>query len=168
MLTQKRVHELLALDPEIGTLTRRIQTSSNARAGTIAGSRNARGYILIRLDGKYYLAHRLIFFMMVGRWPEHQIDHINGDPSDNRWSNLREATPAENSRNLRTKSSNTSGVTGVGWDARRGKWRAEIKVNLKQIHLDRFVKFEDAVAARRAAEVKYFGEFSATASRAAA
>jgi hypothetical protein len=164
MTTKERLDELLALDLAAGHFTRKVSRGGN-RAGTIAGTLDARGYIKIQIDGKYYSAHRLIFFMMTGHWPEGEIDHINGDRSDNRWRNLREATPAENSRNRRTTARNTSGVPGVYWDAASGKWRAQIQVNRKKINLGYFTEFEDAVAARRAAEVKYFGEFSATASR---
>ncbi len=167
MLTQKRVHELLALNPDLGRFTRKV-SRGGARAGTIAGSRDALGRVRIQIDGENHYAHRLIFFMVKGRWPEGEIDHIDGNPANNRWSNLREATRTENNRNRSTQSNNTSGVTGVVWLARRGKWRASIVVNRRKIHLGYFTEFEEAVAARCAAEVKYFGEFSATASRAAA
>jgi hypothetical protein len=162
---KERLDALFTLDPEIGTLTRWVSRGGTARAGTIAGSRNTRGYTQIRIDGKDYYVHRLIFFMMMGRWPEGEIDHINGDRSDNRWCNLREVSHAENSRNRRTQTTNTSGVTGVYWHAAAGKWVAQIQVGRKQIHLGLFVEFDDAVAARRAAELEHFGEFSATASR---
>ncbi len=168
MLAKERVNALFDLDLKTGHFTRKVSRGGTARAGTIAGSLSSSGHIQIRIDGKPYLAHRLIFFMVTGRWPEGEIDHINGDPSDNRWSNLREATHAENGRNLRKMSHNTSGVPGVSWYARLGKWQAQIQVNRKKIHLGYFTDFEDAVAARRAAEIKYFGEFSATSSRAVA
>ena len=91
-----------------------------------------------------------------------KIDHIHGRESrnDNRKYNLRIATNQENSINAGLKSNNTSGVTGVGWDKRYGKWQARIKKNYKSIHLGYFDAFEDAVNARKEAEEKYFGEFA--------
>jgi hypothetical protein len=165
--TKERLDELLAYHLAAGYFTWKV-SRGRVRAGTIAGTPDASGHIQIKIDGKPYLAHRLIFLMMTGRWPENEIDHIDGNPANNRWANLRPATRAENARNLRTNTRNTSGATGVCWHARLGKWQAHIAVDRKSIHLGYFAEFEDAVAARRATEVKYFGEFSATASRAAA
>jgi len=116
------------------------------------------GYVRTsRKQGKACL-HNLI---MDNRSLDIHIDHINGDRLDNRKSNLRLATPAENQRN-RTKlaSNNTSGVTGVYWHISREKWRAVIKCGGKGIHLGDFTSFEDAVAVRKQAEKTYFGEFA--------
>lgn len=90
------------------------------------------------------------------------IDHKFGEKSrnDNRKSNLRIATRQENNRNHKVCIMNTSGVTGVTWDKNRNKWIAQIHINNKNIHLGRFISFEDAVKARKKAEEKYFGEFS--------
>ena len=165
MITKERLDELLAYDPETGHFTWGVRAGSRALVGTVAGSPNTNGHVHIGVDGKRYLAHRLAFLKMTGVMPDDQVDHINGVRDDNRWPNLRPATNAENGRNRRTQTTNTSGVPGVGWYARLGKWQAYIRVNYKHIHLGLFTEFEDAVAARRAAEVKYFGEFSATASR---
>ncbi len=163
MITKERLDELLAYDRETGLFTWRVRRQ-RIRIGSVAGRPNTSGHIQIKIDGKPHLAHRLAFLTMTGCWPENEVDHINGVRDDNRWTNLRPATHAENGRN-RCKTRNTSGVTGVRWDAARGKWCAYIRVNRKHIHLGRLTEFEDAVVARRAAEVKYFGEFSATASR---
>jgi len=89
------------------------------------------------------------------------VDHINGDRLDNRRGNLRFANNAENMRN-RTKlpAHNASGVIGVGWYKKTGRWKARITVNYKDIHLGYFTSFEDAVAVRKQAEKDYFGEFA--------
>lgn len=93
---------------------------------------------------------------------ELEVDHIHGELTrhDNRKENLRICTHAENKRNVNIQSNNTSGVTGVGFDKANNKWLAHITINQKQIFLGRFVNFEDAVAARKEAEDKYFREFS--------
>ena len=87
------------------------------------------------------------------------IDHVNGDPSDNRLCNLREATKSQNMMNIGKIKSNTSGVRGVGWSKASQKWRAYIRVNKKDIHLGLFESIEDAKKARVEAAIKYHGEF---------
>jgi hypothetical protein len=91
------------------------------------------------------------------------IDHINGDGLDNRWSNLRLATRAENIRNSRTKATNTSGFKGVSWHKRDRKWQAHIKINGRSKNLGLFEAPEDAHAAYVAAAQKYHGEFARAA-----
>lgn len=163
MITKERLDELLAYDPETGLFTWRVRRK-RVRVGGVAGG-PSKGHITICIDYVRYPAHRLAFLTMTGAFPPAEVDHINGVRDDNRWSNLRPATRAENGRNLRVKSNNTSGITGVHWDATRGRWCAQIKTSVEAVNLGRYVKFEDAVAARRAAEIKYHGEFSATTSR---
>lgn len=87
--------------------------------------------------------------------PDEQIDHINHVRTDNRIVNLRKASNTENSRNASIGSNNTSGALGVWFEKRRNAWVAEIKVDRRKIHIGQFDAFEDAVAARKAAEVKY-------------
>nr|WP_175479900.1 HNH endonuclease signature motif containing protein [Paracoccus homiensis] len=96
-------------------------------------------------------AHRVAWAVIHGRWPNGEIDHINGDRSDNRLANLREVTKRENHRNMAIRSDNTSGVTGVYWAREKGKWAAYIKAD-KMVALGRYDTFAEAVAARRAAE----------------
>ena len=90
------------------------------------------------------------------------VDHKHGKKSrhDNRKSNLRIATRSQNNMNKGTRNDNTSGVTGVIWYKNKNKWRSEIIVNNQHISLGYFIKFEDAVKARKEAEEKYFGEWS--------
>lgn len=107
-----------------------------------------------------YAAHRLAWLIVTGRWPEHTIDHINGDPSDNRFCNLREATAAENLRHRGIMKSNKSGVKGVHWFKQYNKWRAIIVARGKQIFLGHFDNIEDAKAAYRQAAVELHGEFA--------
>ncbi len=165
MITKERLDELMSYDPETGHFIRRVTTGNRAKAGAIAGTAVGNGYRMIWIDGNSYSAHRLAFLAMVGSVPPADIDHVNGVRTDNRWANLRPATRSENMRNVDRRSDNTSGATGVVWKGPLRKWQAQLVVDRKHHHLGYFVEFEDAVAARRAAEIKYFGEFSATTSR---
>ena len=113
------------------------------------------GYRTGRLDGTQHLAHRLVWAWHYGEWPVEQIDHINGDRGDNRIENLRQVSNTENARNASVSRNNTSGVTGVWWDKRRNRWRAEIKVDRQKMVLGAFACISDAVAARKAAEQRF-------------
>ena len=115
-----------------------------------------RGYVVsyINKDIPICYLHRLIIKT------DKNIDHINHKKYDNRKCNLREVTIQQNNMNQSLKSNNTSGVTGVDFMKKIGKWRARIKANDKEIHIGTFVTFEDAVKARKEAEAMYFGEYS--------
>ena len=114
-----------------------------------------RGYLRVCLFGKNYKSHRVAWAIYYGYWPDDQIDHIDGDRSNNRIENLRAASQTENSRNTKIPSTNMSGVIGVFWDKRRFKWEARISENSKSVYLGEFDYFWDAVEARRDAEKKY-------------
>ena len=88
------------------------------------------------------------------------IDHINHIKHDNRKDNLRIVNKSQNAMNQTTSSVNTSGVTGVGWHKAKGKWRAYIKINYKQIELGYFDSFEEAKQVRLQAENEHFGKYS--------
>jgi hypothetical protein len=92
---------------------------------------------------------------MEGVLPDSQVDHINGDRSDNRFCNLRVVTLQENRKNMRMCKRNTSGVTGVCWENDRKKWKADIKINDKTVKLGRFDTIIDAVSARISANKLY-------------
>lgn len=134
--------------------------------GRRAGCQGPIGYRLIFLraiSSHPIREHRLAFLWMLGRWPVSLADHINGDRADNRWANLREATPSQNSINSKVRSDCRTGVTGVAWDTRSRRWRARIKANGRDITLGAFKKIEDAVVARRRAEAELHGEFTRSA-----
>lgn len=121
-------------------------------------SSHANGYLDAkeRKTGRLIRLHRLIMGVKRGM----DVDHINHDPRDNRKSNLRVATRAQNNMNIRIQKNNTSKVTGVVFDKARNKWKAQIGVNYKNIVLGRFDTKEEAIHARQEAEKKYFGEFA--------
>lgn len=117
-----------------------------------------RGYIVC----EKHKVHRII--MNVTN-PKITIDHINGNPLDNRKVNLRICTQSNNCKNKSINSNNTSGVIGVYFNKKVQKWVAEIKVNYKKIHLGYFESLNDASKARKEAELKYFGDYSIQKSR---
>lgn len=100
--------------------------------------------------------HRLILGSDAGSC----IDHRDGDRLNNQCGNLRPATKRQNGSNRKIHRNNSSGVSGVNWHKRIGKWQAQIRVNWERVYLGYFTNFEDAVAARKAAEKMYFGEFA--------
>ena len=120
--------------------------------GAIAGSLNARGYVNLVIEGVSYLAHRLAWFYVNGEWPKQSIDHINHKKADNRIINLRDVTQSENSRNM---SGSIGRSMGVFWAKDKGKWEARIRHDGKNHYLGRFNNKDDAIKARKAAEVQY-------------
>ena len=111
-----------------------------------------------RIDGKdrTILMHRFL----LGASPEQLVDHINGNGLDNRRENIRLCTKADNQRNQRRNSKNTTGYKGVSFDKARGKYIASIQVLGTQIHLGRFSTAEEASKAYEEAASRYHGEFA--------
>jgi hypothetical protein len=161
-LTQAQVRELFDYDPSAGHLIWKIERYRK-HPGDIAGCdhfrRNGYKTVTVSINYKRYLAHRIIWLWVTGKWPVEEIDHKDGDGSNNRWSNLREATKLQNGSNLPIKRNNKTGVAGVAVDKRRGDYRARIMVNRKEIYLGNFPTIKEAAEARRLAEQKYFGEY---------
>jgi hypothetical protein len=155
------VRALLDYDPETG-LFRWRQNISRHRAGAVAGSQSTKGYMEVRYKGKFYLAHRLAFLWMTGRWPNPMVDHINGDGADNRWCNLREASATQNAANRKLAVTNKLGMKGVIAKERGGvvKYEALIKIDGKQKHLGRFNTPQEAHAAYIKAAEQVHGDFA--------
>lgn len=147
------LRETFRYDPETGHLIW-LPRGRNLTGLVAGGVDPGHGYIRVRIGGKLYLAHRVALAITNGAWPEGQVDHINGVRSDNRLVNLRAVTRAVNLRNKAKYRSNTSGVTGVFWHKQHRKWCASICKDGKPRTLGVFVRIEDAIAARRAAEVQ--------------
>lgn len=116
-LTQKELMDRLLYDPETG-IFKWLKIAPNQRErcerkDKVAGSVNDRGYVKIRINGAWHSAHRLAWLYMVGQWPSEDIDHINLNKSDNRWDNLRAASPMQNRQNRTIPKRNKTGFLGV-------------------------------------------------------
>ena len=154
MLTQKRLKEVLRYCPKSGGFLWLV-TTKRLKKGDVAGFIGNLGYRKIKIDTKAYLAHRLAWLYIYGDFPENQIDHVNGVRHDNRISNLRDVTAADNMKNRRRAKNNKSGLYGVYLDPRTKRWVARIGVDKSVISLGGFEKKEEAFAARAEAEKKY-------------
>lgn len=118
--------------PETGDFVRKLPTGLRGR---VTGHQQSCGYIQIVIDRKYYYAHRLAWLFVTGSWPKSQIDHIDGDRKNNRFSNLREASNSENQQNTKLRSDNTSGFPGVSWSKKANQWKAKITIEGRQKHI---------------------------------
>lgn len=120
----------------------------NSRYADKEAGTNFQGYVSVHLNGKIYLAHRIIWVMNKGEIPNGFIvDHIDGDRANNRLSNLRLATQKANLRNQGKNAGNSSGVPGVYWVGRVNRWRAMCKTDRKIHHLGYFEEKRDAIEA---------------------
>ena len=147
-------------DPETG-IVRRLEPSSGRR-GAVGDEMGypSGGGMEVRFLGHRVRLHRLIWFYMTGCWPNGVSDHKNRNPMDNRWSNLREATQAQNRRNNSLPTHNTSGHLGVCRDRYKRKWRAQIVINDKTVHIGTYETKEQAIEARRVYAANVWGEFA--------
>lgn len=136
----------LSYDPGTGVFTRLVGPHKSL-IGKPTGLLTVRGYVWVWLGGKRYAAHRLAWRLTTGEWPAQHLDHINGDKTDNRMCNLREATQAQNLQNIRSaRPGNPTGLLGV---CRRpnGKFSAGITVDHRHHKLGVFETAEEAHAA---------------------
>lgn len=172
-ITPELVRELIEYCPLTGALTWKSRgpehfncsTQSAEHSAKIWNSRNAgqpalstkngNGYLHGAIFGQTVTAHSVAWVIHHGAWPEHGIDHEDGDRLNNRIKNLRDVPDAENAKNQKRNRRNTSGVTGVSYFHRTKKWVAMIKGDGKVRNLGYFRTIEEAAAARKAAEKKY-------------
>ena len=157
-LTQEYLREALAYESDTGEFHWK-RKPRNALAGKLAGGLTSSGQLAIQIDGKTYMAHALAWLYVHGTLPE-MIDHINGDPLDNRVTNLRLCTPSQNQWNRGVSKNNTSGFKGVSWRARRSKWYAAIQVYGKTKYLGSFDTAEAAAEAYSAAARLLHGDWT--------
>tara|TARA_R110000803_G_scaffold29146_1_gene66745 strand:- start:2186 stop:2728 length:543 start_codon:yes stop_codon:yes gene_type:complete len=153
---RKIVMERLSYDSRTGLFKWKRRVAQHVPKGSKAGYLDKnKGYIKIRVVSRAYMAHRLAWLIVYGSFPPDQIDHINGIKHDNRIINLRAVTNIENCRNKSLPNINTSGHIGIHYNKRMNKWTAAIGINYKQVHLGSFENKEDAIEARRIAEINY-------------
>lgn len=162
------LRELLRYDPRTGLLywrERGVHHFSNERYCRMWNKRHSGqlalncikkdGYKSGSILGNTYFSHRVIWAMVNDEWPVDQIDHEDHNKLNNRINNFRVATNKDNGQNRSLSKNNTSGFTGVQWIKRSGKWDARITVDGAQKFLGSFVKKQDAITARQAANKKY-------------
>lgn len=171
-LSAEDLGRLVRLEPDSGRLFWRVRPTEFFVAGpeqeraakswntSFAGREAFRtlsgnGYYHGTLLGEKVCAHVVVFALYHGRWPDHTIDHVNGDRLDNRPENLRDVPHIQNMRNQPLSRASTTGVTGVHFDRARGKYAAHITIRGKTVHLGRFSAMGAAVRVRKRAEAKH-------------
>ena len=154
------LHEWFTYDENTGLLTWNKKKASNTKVGGKAGcSMEPWGHVVVRIDGVIYLAHRIIWKMMLNEEPPDEIDHKDTNPRNNKWDNLRASDHYTNNHNRTIPTNNTSGIKGVCWCKRNGLWRARVVNNWKEVHLGYFATKEEAGEARRKYCEETRGEF---------
>lgn len=162
------LRKLFAYDPDTGRITHMLRTKSEfptrksnewvsewnkQNAGRVALNCSVgKGYLGGTVNGVQLKAHRVAYALHHGRWPKYQIDHKNGNRSDNRIQNLRDVTAKENARNQGVKTNNTSGIVGVFECKLYGGWIAHMRVDGKYKNLGRFKTKTEAAEARKKAQ----------------
>lgn len=150
MLTQERLKEVLHYDPDTGVFSRIDKYKQD-----FSGTTNKYGYVCICIKYKIYKAHRLAFLFMNGNFPIYDVDHIDGNPSNNRWGNLRDEPTIINCQNRRKPQKNSTSCGILGVSKRRNRYTARITINKKTIHLGCFSTQEEATNAYLSAKRKY-------------
>ncbi len=155
-VSQENLHRLFRY--EDGRLFNRVRRSIAQTAGKEAGAIAKTGYRIVSVNNRRYLQHRLIWVMFYGNNLPYRVDHIDQNPLNNRIENLRAATQSLNGFNAGIRKNNKSGFPGV-WRI-GNRWLAGIGFMRKNILLGCFGTKEEAIAARLAGELKYYGEYA--------
>lgn len=156
---------ILSYNAENGLFTW-LESRGTVAIGCIAGARStSRGktYIYIKIDKRLYKAHHLAWLFHHREWPTFDLDHIDGDGTNNRIANLRKCSMSENKANSKIYKNNKSGFKGVSFHKRSKKWIAYININKKRTNLGSFDKAEDAAKVYWAAAKKLHGKFARAA-----
>lgn len=147
----------LEYNPETGIFVHRVSRGV-AKKGAVAGHPNSQGHLRVKIEGRYIFLHRIAFYMEYGECPD-QIDHINGDPSDNRMANLRPCGYGQNAMNRGVQSNNTSGYKGVSFHKASGLWNSYVNCDGKRVSLGYYKTPEKAGAVSDAKRREFHGEF---------
>lgn len=165
-LTQSRLHSVLDYNPVTGIFA--WKATGKGRKTVVGtphrywrdGESVLSGYWSIVVDQKAYLAHRLAWFYVHGVWPEAELDHDDRNGLHNAIGNLREATRAQNMKNVGLSKANTSGAKGVR-RSRNGKgWQADVRVDGKTKYVGTYASVDEAATAAREAREQYHGDFA--------
>ncbi len=160
LMSRDQVASQLRYNPDTGMFTRKVRGGKHT-----VSSFNQKGRKRITVLGFKFLASRLAWLLYYGEWPEKTVDHINGNPADDRIANLRLASESEQQWNKGINRNNTSGVKGVSFNTRRAEaglspWESYITVYYKRVHLGFFAERDAAIAARCKAEMAYHNDFT--------
>lgn len=155
----KELREWFDYSPETGELFWKKSPATQIKVGMKAGYKGAKGYYRVKIKGQLYLLHRVIWALHNGEWPKECLDHVNGDKSDNRISNLREATWTENRRNG-SQRGGKSQYTGVTWHNQTKKWMARFRGEGDQVFLGLFSCEKEAAKAYNKAAKNVYGDFA--------
>lgn len=153
-----RLRQLIRYDAETGNFWWLVKKRGR-RLDRPAGVKRSDGYRLVNIDGRVVYQHRLAWLFATGSIPNAEIDHIDGNPSNNAICNLRAADRHENAKNAGRHSNNTSGFKGVDYRRKDGRWRARIRIKGQRVNLGLFASPEAAFAAYTAAADALHGEF---------
>ena len=154
MITQDELKKIFKYDSDTG-MFERVSKRCGTRIGAYVGNVMPCGYLRIKVDGKLYLAHRLAWLYVHGKFPDAEIDHINGIRLDNKIINLRDVSKNENLINKRIYANSSSGITGVNWHKQHRKWSVVISINGERKHLGLFHDINLAKLCRQEASKKY-------------
>lgn len=162
----EELRERFRYDPDTGILTYAKDAGTRFKAGSVAGTifTAPDGYrsVAVIANGRRMLAHRIAWKMHHGSEPAAVLDHKNGDGTDNRIDNLREATALLNGQNKSVRKDSATGISGVHFNKQKQKYAAQVRVNGKKLHLGLFDNVDDAATARAAAVAQHFGAFAAS------
>ena len=159
LISKEAIEKILAYNSETGVFTWKISPSLAVKSGDLAGT-NIGGYIRIGINGRVYSAHRLAWLIIYGKIPEFDIDHINGNKSDNSAKNLRVATDCQNSWNSKKSRRNKSGIKGVFWYKAGKKWAAQVRKNGVKYFLGYYKDISKAEMAVKAARCDLHGQYA--------
>ena len=161
-VTIEMLREMIDYNPKTGDMVWK-ERQGRARARAIAGQPVGcprPPYRTVNIYRNKLYVHRIAFALTHGRWPEPFCDHINGDPSDNRACNLREATHLESAHNIRGHKSSRSGVKGVHWHPKNERWCVRVSDNRRNRYFGSFDTIDEAAAVARSVREKLHGEFA--------
>lgn len=159
-VTHEKLKSLFHYNPETGSWTRLMSISGRSPVGVECGYVCPLGYRSLVVDGKRYRCARLAWFYMTGVWPTKSVDHVDGNPSNDRWENFREATQTQNNANQKLSKRNKCGFKGVRYKINIRKYCAQIRISQKSVHLGSFDTPEEAHAAYMGRAIKEWGDFA--------